>query len=125
MIMYEQLLLVFIFLMLKHTVADYFLQRMWMIKDKSIYGAQGGIAHAATHTIGTLLVLIPFLVSNFLAIVLAILDGVIHYHIDYVKSNIWKKYNFDSTQTQYWILQGVDQYLHFLTYALIIYIIGA
>lgn len=125
MIMYEQLLLVFILLMGKHTIADYFLQRMWMIRDKSVYGARGGIAHAFTHAVGTAIVLVPFLVSNFLAIVLAMLDGVIHYHIDYVKSNIWKKHDLDSTQTLYWVLQGVDQYLHFLTYALIILIIGA
>jgi len=123
--MYEQLLLVFILLMLKHTIADYFLQRMWMIRDKSEYGAPGGIAHASSHAIGTALVLMPFLVSNFLAAILAIIDGVIHYHIDYVKSNIWKKYKLTDRQTYYWILQGVDQYLHFLTYALIIYIIGA
>lgn len=125
MIMYEQLLLIFILLMAKHTIADYFLQRMWMIQDKSIYGAPGGIWHAAIHGIGTVLVLVPFLVSNLLAIVLALLDAVIHYHIDYVKSNIWKKHQLDNTQTLYWVLQGVDQYLHFLTYALIIYIIGA
>ena len=84
---------ILLLLSFKHVIADYFLQKSWMIKDKSVYGAQGGIAHATTHTLGTLFVLFPFY-NPLLILFLSILDGVAHYHIDYLKSNYNDKYEY-------------------------------
>jgi len=103
---------------LKHTLADYYLQFSWMIKEKSIYGAWGGIAHSGLHGFLTFIVL--FTLYPWLAILFAILDGILHYHIDYVKSNLWKSKNLTSSDHMYWAIHGTDQALHFVTYALII-----
>ena len=77
----------------KHIVADYILQFSWMIRDKGFYGEIGGIAHSGMHAFLTLFVL---LLANtglhiILLTLLSILDGVIHYHVDWVKSNIVKR----------------------------------
>jgi len=119
--MSDEAVLMLICLMLKHTLADYFLQKPW--KDKGIYGSIGGIQHAIIHAFGTLLVLYLF-VNPAWAVLIGIFDGIIHYHIDWAKNQAKAKYKLDRTQTLYWGLHGVDQYLHFLTYILIIYILG-
>lgn len=82
-----ELLIIFIWLMLKHTIADYLLQRPW--KDKGIYGSRGGLIHAAHHVGGAFIVLM-FYVSFPLAVLLSVLDGILHYHIDFAKNNIKK-----------------------------------
>tara|TARA_B100001287_G_scaffold265582_1_gene258662 strand:- start:2068 stop:2454 length:387 start_codon:yes stop_codon:yes gene_type:complete len=110
---------------LKHIVADYFLQFSWMIRDKGFYGEWGGIAHSGVHGFFTLFVLLLAQTDLYLImlIFLSLLDSVIHYHIDYVKSNIWRTKNYTSNDQMYWITHGVDQGLHFLTYVLIITIV--
>lgn len=115
-----ELVLVTLFI-IKHTCADYFLQYSWMIKDKGTYGAFGGFAHAKLHGILTFVIL-AFFISPFAAFALAALDSVVHYHVDYVKSNFWKNKHLTAMDQQYWIAHGVDQLMHLLTYIGIIYI---
>ncbi len=117
----EQVVVIFLLLLFKHTVADYLLQKPW--KDKGTYGAPGGLVHAGHHIVGTFLVLI-FFCDWFTTLYLAFLDGYIHYHIDYAKNNIKRIFKLNNTHTLYWGLHGLDQYLHILTYILIIYILG-
>jgi len=105
---------------IKHTIADYFMQYSWMIKDKGTYGAWGGIAHAKFHGLLTFLLLLLF-VNPLTAFLFGALDSIIHYHVDYVKSNFWKSKNLTAMDQQYWIAHGVDQLAHLLTYIGIIY----
>lgn len=106
----------------KHTVADYFMQYSWMIKDKGTYGAKGGVAHATWHGILTNIVLL-FFTDPLTAAFFGTLDAVIHYHIDYAKSNIWKSKGYTSIDQMFWVTHGVDQLLHLLTYIGIIYLL--
>lgn len=108
-------------LMTKHFVADYMLQTKEMIAEKKHYGYAGGIVHACCHALGTYIIL-TFFLSPIGAIILAILDGVAHYHIDWVKSNVWDNYNFNKSDYMFWLVHGLDQFLHFLTYVLIVLI---
>lgn len=116
------LLLVTLFF-IKHTIADYFMQYSWMIKDKGTYGAWGGIAHSGYHGLLTFGVLILFISDLLLVIALSIADMLIHYHVDYVKSNFWKEKKLTAMDQAYWVAHGVDQLAHFLTYIGIIYIL--
>ena len=109
-------------LMTKHVIADYFMQYSWMIKDKAIYGAKGGLAHAGWHGTLTLLVLAMCGLPTFFSIALGLLDAVIHYHVDYAKSNFWKSKQLGPTDQMYWVTHGVDQFAHFLTYISIVII---
>jgi len=110
-------------LMIKHTIADYFTQYNWMIKDKATYGAFGGLAHAGWHGILTFCVLLLITPLAFWVMaLLGLLDAVLHYHIDYVKSNVWVNYGYTPAQQMYWVTHGVDQFAHFLTYIGIVYL---
>ena len=93
-----------------------------MIKDKGTYGAWGGIAHSKYHGLLTFVVLLLF-VNPDIAFLFAVLDSIIHYHVDYVKSNFWKSKKLTAMDQQYWIAHGVDQLAHLLTYIGIIYIL--
>jgi Protein of unknown function (DUF3307) len=103
---------------IKHFVCDFMLQTPAMLKDKGTYGAIGGLKHAFCHSIGTLIILFIALPWNqgahAAAVILAGLDGVIHYHIDWAKTNLTKGYT--PTDKEFWLLLGADQGLHYLTY---------
>ena len=120
--MSNYVLMMLLLLLFKHILADYFLQKPW--NDKGIYGSKGGVEHDIIHAIGTVIVM-NFFVNPAWAVIVAFLDGIIHYHIDWAKTNIKSNYNLKKDQTLYWGLHGVDQYLHILTYILIVYIVGA
>ena len=103
-------------LMTKHLIADYFMQYSWMIKDKATYGAKGGLAHAGYHGTLTFVVLELCSMGWPISLALGIADAVLHYHIDYVKSNVWKRKQLGPQDQMYWVTHGVDQFAHFLTY---------
>jgi hypothetical protein len=105
---------------IKHFIADFVLQFDFMLKDKGTYGAEGGKDHAAMHAIGTWIILI-FFTNMYSAMLLAMLDGFIHYHIDWAKTNLSR--GLTSADRKFWIWLGADQGLHYLTYILIIGII--
>ena len=107
-------------LMTKHIIADYFMQYSWMIRDKGTYGAYGGIAHANLHGMFTFWVVWAVGFPAIFAFVMWLLDAAIHYHVDFVKSNVWKSKKLGPMDQLYWVTHGVDQFAHFLTYVLII-----
>jgi hypothetical protein len=109
------------FLFIKHFICDFPLQATpWMYRNKGTYLHLGGIAHAGIHALGTLLVLAPFLGS--LAIMYAAIDMLVHYHIDWAKMNVSKRYDLQPNNSErFWILLGFDQLLHHITYFVIVY----
>ena len=113
------LLILLILFQLKHFVADFPLQNLAMVKQKGVYGKSAGILHSLVHCLFCLIALslfdyFVFSITYTVIFALSILDFVIHYHIDYAKMQLSKKY---TTQNKtYWILMGLDQMLHHLTY---------
>lgn len=107
----------------KHFVYDFPLQAKWMYLNKGIYGHLGGIAHAMMHAVGTASVLLYFAPSFWW---LALVDGIIHYHIDWAKVKINTKLGLAPDNSEYyWWLLGLDQLLHAYTYIAIAYYINA
>ena len=110
---------------IKHFLVDFLWQTPKMLSEKGTYGATGGIEHAGAHAIGTTIIL--FLIfpwdlgAHALAILLGGLDGVIHYHIDWAKTNLSR--GLTPADRKFWVWLGADQGLHYLTYILIIGII--
>ena len=115
--MFEALFLLFI----KHFICDFPLQATpWMYRNKGVYMHLGGIAHAGIHAVGTLLVLTPFLGN--IAIMYAAIDMLVHYHIDWAKMSVGKRYDLQPNNSErFWILLGFDQLLHHITYFVIVY----
>ena len=99
---------------IKHFVADFVLQFPYMVEQKGTYGARGGIDHAVIQGLPTLLILLPFVTNINDAIILAAIDMVVHYHIDWAKMNISR--GLTPADRKYWVWLGLDQLLHSLTY---------
>lgn len=120
------LVLVFLF-MTKHFVADFLLQPAFMHQNKGTYGHFGGIVHAGIHSLFTAFVLLVFMFFEVVEIsattinVIVLAEFVVHYHIDWAKMNINKRMGWGAnTHAEFWYLTGFDQYLHMLTYVVII-----
>lgn len=105
---------------IKHFIADFLLQFDYMVREKGIYGAEGGIHHSALHAVFTFLILVFFMQNAHDIIVLSLADGIIHYHIDWVKQQLNK--GLSTANRMFWVWLGADQALHYLTYIGIIYV---
>jgi len=106
---------------IKHFIADFLMQYPYMLRDKGIYGAEGGVHHALTHASWTFLILIPFIHSADQLLILPLADFIAHYHIDWVKQQL--NQGLTASDRRFWIWIGLDQALHYLTYIGIIYVI--
>lgn len=115
--MFEALLLLFV----KHFICDFPLQTSpWMYRNKGIYFHPGGIAHSAVHALGTWLVLVFFIGAQ--AWLYALLDFIVHYHIDWAKLKLNKRFDLRPDNSNwFWILLGLDQLAHHITYFVIVY----
>lgn len=115
------ILLGFAALSVKHTIGDYFLQTPYQFQHKGIYGHPGGLLHSGIHVVLTLPVFL-ILPPASLLLALAILTGefIVHYHLDWTKEHLIKRYELTQKDPWYWHLFGLDQLGHLLTYVVII-----
>lgn len=100
----------------KHFIFDFVYQPPYQWQNKGTYGHWGGIVHSLQHAVPTFFILL-FFIDPILALGLSCLEFTAHYHIDWAKMSInasrgWKC----NTHNEFWILTGLDQYLHALTY---------
>jgi hypothetical protein len=99
---------------IKHFVCDFVLQTEYQIQKKSIYGHPAGLLHAATHILGSVPALL--ILSAPISLIGASLLGefLIHYHMDWIKAQFDVKRG--ETGYGYWVVFGLDQFVHQLTY---------
>lgn len=108
-------------LFLKHFIVDFPLQTPYQYKNKGTYGHPGGFLHSWLHCLGTWICFAFF--TNY-AVLFGLADLIIHYHIDWAKMNINKKTGWGpTTHEQFWWLLGADQFLHALTYIVMVMIL--
>jgi hypothetical protein len=119
-------ILLFSLLMLQHVLGDFFFQTNAMVSGKRLlHGwAEPLLAHATVHGSLMFFVLV-FFVSPEWAIGLAALDVIAHFCIDRIKCspNMLGVYNDPNTDI-FWMIMGLDQLAHFMTYMLILAIIA-
>jgi hypothetical protein len=106
----------------KHLLVDWCWQPDYEVHNKGTYGHFGGIRHGLKNAIGTALCFVPF-VGWYSVVAICLIDFVVHYHIDFfkMKTNSAMKWG-PLTHAQFWWLTGFDQYLHQMTYILLIVI---
>ncbi len=105
-------LLLLILLQIKHWYIDFVIQTEEEVKHKGIYLDWRGIKHSVKHGIGTALVFF-FFVPLEGALLIGIVDAVLHYHIDWVKMNYG---NRDIANPKFWNHLGLDQMAHQIVY---------
>ena len=117
------MLLIFFLLSTKHFLVDFPLQNKFQWSNKGTYGHPGGIFHAWLHGVSTWLI-IAAVVGTPYAFLFGLADAIIHYHVDWAKMNLNKKFGWGpTTHDEFWWLVGLDQYLHVLTYIGLTYLV--
>jgi hypothetical protein len=114
----QAILIVFFILQVKHFVADFVFQTDRMVQEKGVYGARHGIYHSLVQSAGTFLAFAW--IHPALGIITAFVDFLAHYHIDWAKININKKYNYTPADRKFWFWLGLDQLAHQITYIFLV-----
>jgi hypothetical protein len=113
-------------LMVKHALADFYLQTRYQYLNKGTYGHPGGLLHAAIHMALTpfvYLVLLPG--SLLLAGSIALGEFLVHYHVDWLKEQILRRNELTTQTPGFWHALGTDQLIHGLTYLVIVAVLIA
>jgi len=114
----EIILLLFL-LQIKHCYADFVIQTYKQTVHKGIYRDPIGISHSVDHVWTSLVALLVFsffyTTNPFTIMWLCIAEGILHYHIDFVKVKFGSK---DQTKPIFWAQFGLDQLAHQVTYLL-------
>ena len=102
----------------KHFICDFLLQTDYQLKNKGTYGHPGGVLHASLHALGTYLCF--WSIIPVFALEVAFVDLILHYHIDWIKMKVNSAFKYSPNLTRFWWLFGLDQYLHALTYIVLV-----
>jgi len=109
------------FFQIKHFLVDWVFQTEYQAKTKGIYFHIGGIMHSFQHALASFIIL--SFVDPSKGLILATVDGILHYHIDWIKQNLSSLWKLTPSDKRFWIFIGADQLLHQLTYLLMIYLL--
>lgn len=107
-------------LQLKHVIADYLLQSPYILQNRYRYGHPGGLLHVGYHVAGTVLVLAVFGTALPVIALIGALEALFHYHLDWAKDNFTRKQGLGTQDSLFWWAIGVDQFLHQLSYLVMI-----
>lgn len=109
-------LILLVLLQVKHMFADFFMQTPRMLMGRGIYLHLGRVQHAAIHAGFSALSFLVLGAPIAFVIWLCVLEGVVHFHIDYFKGRYSEDRKQRPDQAAYWRAFGADQALHQLTY---------
>ena len=112
------------YLLFKHMIGDFFLQKPYQFLNKGVYGHPGGILHSAIHCVLSIPVF-AILPASSVAVAASIIGAefLIHYHLDWGKEKIITKFDWTTNTQGFWSATGVDQLLHGLTYIAMVWVL--
>lgn len=109
---------------LKHFAADYPLQTEYMLgKFKDRDWVLPLTCHALVHFIFTALIIGAFTTDFWLVIKLAAFDFIMHFTMDRIKASRSLLGRWNTSDSAFWNVVGLDQMVHHFTHYIIIYII--
>ncbi|WP_018184038.1 DUF3307 domain-containing protein [Kaistia granuli] len=101
---------------IKHVICDFFLQTANQLQNKGRYGHPDGLIHAGIHALGSLPVFLILPTAIPVAALILAFEFFVHYHIDWLKNDLTRRYGWEIKDKQYWWAMGLDQFAHQLTY---------
>jgi len=121
-----ELLILLLLLQIKHCYADFVLQTYMQTVKKGVWMDPVGISHTLDHIYCSLIALLLFSLfvplNAFSILLVSLVEGVIHYLVDYTKVKYGSK---DNTKPLFWTQFGLDQLAHQATYlAMVAYLIS-
>ena len=107
----------------KHLLCDFVLQSKYQVNNKGFYGRPGGLLHAGLHCLFTIPVLL--ILTHSLAIITAVVicEFLVHYHVDWIKARTERLRKWAASDHIYWTAFGTDQFIHQVTYIVIVAIV--
>lgn len=119
--MFDSIFILLGLLFIKHWYIDFINQSMEEVHGKGIYGNAHGLMHSIKHGFATFIIMWWFIADPLLAVELGFLDFFIHYHVDWAKININKRWNYTVENPKFWAWLGADQLAHSLTYLFLVW----
>jgi hypothetical protein len=115
-----EILALLLLFQIKHWYADFKIQTYMQTVKKGIWMDLTGVSHSLDHVLGTLIILMIFsmfyTISAGAIVIVALIEGILHYLIDYTKVKYGCK---DNTKPLFWNQFGLDQLAHQACYLLI------
>jgi len=108
-------------LFVKHWYIDFVNQTNEEVAGKGTYGNAHGVMHSIKHGVATFIIFMLFTGGFEYSIILGFIDFVLHYHIDWAKMNINRRWNYTIDMPQFWAWLGADQLAHSLTYLFLVW----
>jgi hypothetical protein len=121
--MFDSIFIILACLLVKHWYVDFVDQTPEEIEQKGCYLKWEGVRHSIKHGLGTALVFWLLLDGWIDAVALGLVDFLIHYHIDWAKIQINKRWNYTIDKPEFWAWLGADQLAHGLTYLWLVWIV--
>lgn len=117
-----EILALLILLQIKHWYADFKIQTYMQTVKKGVWLHPAGLSHSLDHVWTSLVAMLIFSFFHYLSasaiLTVAVVEGVTHYIIDFVKVKYGCK---DNTKPLFWNQFGLDQLAHQLTYISIVW----
>jgi len=119
--MFNSIYILLSLLFIKHWYIDFVNQTPEEVEGKGTYGNAHGLMHSIKHGVATFLILIVFTREFEYSVIIGFIDFFLHYHIDWAKMNINRRWNYTVENPKFWAWLGFDQLAHSLTYIFLIY----
>ncbi len=114
--MFDSIFILLALLFIKHWYIDFVNQSNEEVAGKGTYGNAHGLMHSIKHGVATTAIFCLFTGDFTYSVIIGILDFVLHYHIDWAKMNINRRWNYTIDKPAFWAWLGADQLAHSLTY---------
>ena len=108
----------------KHFICDFVVQTRYQYMNKGIYGHPGGIIHSAAHAAASIPAILVLQNTPSRVAAIALVEFLVHYHVDWSKEQITKRGGLTYSDALYWSLFGADQFLHQMTYVVILAVLA-
>jgi hypothetical protein len=113
----QTVLILLVLFQVKHLFADFFMQTPRMLSSRAAYLHMGRVQHAGLHAAFSAVIFVIIGAPLLFVIWICVLEWVVHFHIDFGKGCHSEKAKHGPYDPGYWRAFGVDQLLHQLTYA--------
>jgi hypothetical protein len=104
----------------KHFICDFVIQTAYQVRTKGIYGHPGGFIHSGLHAVASLPAILVWAPPWRVIGAIMVAEFIVHYHMDWTKERIGRHKQLTTEQGSYWTLFGIDQFVHQLTYVVIL-----
>lgn len=120
--MFDSIFILLALLFVKHWYIDFVNQSTEEVEGKGIYGQAHGLMHSIKHGVATFIIFAFFTVDFSYSVIIGFIDFFLHYHIDWLKMNINRRWQLTIDNPKFWALLGADQLAHSLTYLTLVWL---